>query len=184
MYSRFVIVLFVVVSVCCSTFGLSAKAELPICKSAVGRIGGGWEYVVGVSYGEPSILMQMFRKKEYDLRLEFINTNKGYFSIQGKTRGDIAGFKIFVDGKLINQFRHNPKSSKKANPTLRDKQFYKVLLAFINGTSGRMEIVNSSGDVRKFDMQLSKFNEGYRIAAPNFDRIAQLHYDKKCRGAF
>jgi hypothetical protein len=166
------------------TLSTNAVAKPPFCKSLNGRIGP-WEYNVGASFSEAELLLQMFRKKEFDLRVEYFNSKKGYFLINGKQKKNIAFAKIIVDGKTIATYSHNAKKTgKPSNAAWRDKEFFKVYNALLRGKNGQVVITKNNGDVRQFNLALQDFIKGIYAGAPHYKHLNKLLAEKRCRGTY
>jgi|GEM_PF-6171965 len=166
------------------TYSTNALAKPPVCKSLNGRIGP-WQYNVGASFSEAELLLQMFRSKEFDLRVEYFNSKKGYFLINGKQKKNIAFAKIIVDGKTIGTYSHNAKKTgKPSHAEWRDKEFFKVFNVLQKGKNGQIVITKNNGDVRQFNLALSDFNKGVSAGAPHYNYLNKLLAEKRCRGFY
>ncbi len=161
----------------------TAQAKLPLCKSANGTFGQ-WQFVVSADLGDTSLLIQMFRRKQFDLRFEFLTPKKGSFGIRGKTRGTVSEAKLIIDGQAVALFTHNPANGKPANPTWRGQDYVGIYAKLLKGKSGKMVIKTNAGDVRQFNIALEDYRRAYNAAVPHYNRLSQLYAAKKCRGAF
>lgn len=161
----------------------TAEAKLPICKSANGTFGQ-WQFVVSTDLGDTSLLIQMFRKKQFDLRFEYLTAERGSFGVRGKTRGSVSDAKLFIDGQPVAHFKHDPSSGKPANPTWRGKDYAGIYARLLRGKSGKMVIRLNTGDVRQFDIAIGDYHRAYNAAVPHYNQLSQLYTAKKCRGAF
>lgn len=161
----------------------TAQAKLPICKSANGTYGQ-WQFVVSTDLGDTSLLIQMFRKKQFDLRFEYLTAKRGTFGIRGKTRGTVREAKLLIDGQPVAHFTHDPSNGKPANPTWRGQDYANIYAHLLNGKSGKIFIRLNTGDVRQFNIALKDYHRAYNAAVPHYNRLSKLYVAKKCRGAF
>ncbi|GJM01652.1 MAG: hypothetical protein DHS20C08_01530 [Rhodomicrobium sp.] len=164
-------------------FGMSvAHSELPVCKSAAGRVGA-WEFVVAPDDGATTIQLQMYRKLDYAPRLVYVPDNKSYFSVLGKEKKNISTAKLLVDNKTAAIF-NRPKTGNRTLAFWRGKDYDRIYNALLQGKSGQMVITNLKGQVSKFDISLKDYIAVLHQSVPHFKRISKLYREKKCRGAF
>ena len=157
-------------------------AKPPVCKSGVGRIGE-WEFVAGPSYGEMSLLLQMYRETQLNMRLEYMPDQKGYFSIRGKLKDKIAKADLIINGNVSASY--NRKSGgKPGDVSWRGKAYNKIYNDLLGAKSGKMVVTLTDGRAGEFDLAVNDYLKALHAAVPHYKRIGGLFAAKKCRDAF
>lgn len=163
-------------------FSSALGAKPPVCKSGAGRIGQ-WEYVVGPSYGEMSILLQMYRETQLNMRLEYLPDQKGYFSIRGKLKKDIVQAKLFINGKVSAVYNRKA-GDKPGAVTWRGEAYNKIYKDLLAGQTGKMAIKLADGRTGEFDLAVQDYQKALHASVPHYKRIGGLFHAKKCRDPF
>jgi hypothetical protein len=159
-----------------------AHSEIPVCKSAVGRVGA-WEFVVAPNDGATTIQLQMYKKLDYAPRLVYVPNNKSYFSVLGKEKKNVSTAKLLVDNKVVAIF-NRPKTGNRTMVFWTGKDYDRIYDALLQGKSGQMVFTNLNGQTTQFKISHKDFMSVLHQSVPHFNRISKLYKAKKCRGAF